>query len=91
MNYAQNLEEIQALEALVCIFVSDAMSIVGGNWQIFDRMINVSGAKLLLDTPVTEIREIQKEGRSVWKISSDIVDDVFDSVVLASPYVAPSC
>ncbi|KAL8711911.1 MAG: hypothetical protein Q9225_007040 [Loekoesia sp. 1 TL-2023] len=53
VNYAQNLDQIHGLETMVCMATDGAMSIQGGNWQIFDGMIKSSGATLLLNTSVT--------------------------------------
>ena len=93
VNYAQNLNEIQALEALVCVFAgsSIAFSVDGGNWRIFDEMIIASGANLLLNTPVTSIEKVIQKGTVKWKVSSnDGEETIYDGVVLASPYVPSS-
>ncbi|KAL8768663.1 MAG: hypothetical protein Q9194_005648, partial [Teloschistes cf. exilis] len=58
VNYAQNLDQIHGLETMVCMAIEGAMSIQGGNWQIFDGMIKTSGATLLLNTTVTSITKI---------------------------------
>ncbi|KAI4136649.1 MAG: hypothetical protein L6R39_007682, partial [Caloplaca ligustica] len=42
VNYAQNLSQIHGLETMVCMATDGAMSIEGGNWQIFDSMIRAS-------------------------------------------------
>jgi Prenylcysteine lyase len=91
VNYAQNLDQIQALEALVCVFASSSAgySVIGGNWRIFDEMIIASGAKLHLNTPVLEIENITYKGQTKWKVSLDGDDHIYDGVVLASPYVHP--
>ena len=89
VNYAQNLNQIQALEALVCVFasLSGALSVEGGNWQIFHEMIIASGAKLRLNTQVISIKKIEHKEQTKWKISSDNDEDIFDGLVLAAPYV----
>lgn len=63
VNYAQNLDEFQGLETMVCMSTEGAMSIQGGNWQIFDRMVKGSGATIRLNTTVTGI-ETNKDGIS---------------------------
>lgn len=88
MNYAQNIDRIQALEALVSIFGIGAMRIVGGNWRIFNEMIIASGAKLHLNSPVFAIDKAVRDGRTVWDVLSNEGTETFDTVVLASPYVS---
>src|SRR5690606_2903541 len=56
VNYAQNLGLIHGLETMVCMAATDAMAVKGGNWRIFDRMIESSQAKLLLNTTVSSIK-----------------------------------
>jgi len=74
---------------LVSVFVDEAISVVGGNWQIFKKMIISSKAKLHLNTPVTEIRETERNRKSFWEVSSSKGNFTFDAVILASPYVLP--
>jgi protoporphyrinogen oxidase len=64
------------------------MSVVGGNWQIFNEMIIASGAKLHLNTPVIGIEEVNRHGKTAWRISSTAATKDFDGVVLAAPYVS---
>ncbi|KAI9852311.1 MAG: hypothetical protein M1824_002032, partial [Vezdaea acicularis] len=40
VNYGQNLELIHGLETMVCMATDGAVAVVGGNWQIFEGMIN---------------------------------------------------
>ncbi len=58
VNYGQNLGGIHGLEALVCMATDGAMAIEGGNWQIFDRMVNASGADVKLNTRVTGVKRL---------------------------------
>lgn len=55
VNYAQNLDDFQGLETMVCMSTEGAMSVQGGNWQIFDHMVKHSGAEIRLNTTVTNI------------------------------------
>ena len=48
VNYGQNVDEIHALGGGVSLAASGAASIQGGNFQIFERMVGESGAKLRL-------------------------------------------
>ncbi|KAK5093998.1 hypothetical protein LTR70_008425 [Exophiala xenobiotica] len=55
VNYAQNLNDFHGLETMVCMSTEGAMSIEGGNWQIFNQMVQRSGAKIKYNTTVTSI------------------------------------
>jgi len=95
VNYAQNLDEINGMSAMVCMAADNAMSIEGGNWRIFDAMIKASGARSILGANVTSI-DITNNGKASiqWKqIHSDkdrtVEDeryDNFDDVVIAAPF-----
>ncbi|KAL8687868.1 MAG: hypothetical protein Q9218_006080, partial [Villophora microphyllina] len=96
VNYAQNLEQIHGLDAMVCMATDGAMSIEGGNWQIFDGMIQTSGAMLLLNTSVTAITKDPETKQYSLKASTPILDptqdlataemeDTYDTIILASP------
>lgn len=93
VNYAQNLNQIHGLEAMVCMAIEGAVSVQGGNWQIFDGMIKSSQAHLRLNTSVTEISR-QSDNTYTVKASSASVDrpevfstslDSYDAVILAGP------
>ncbi|KAL9633709.1 MAG: hypothetical protein Q9164_004543, partial [Protoblastenia rupestris] len=57
VNYAQNLDTIHGVETMVCMATDGAMSVQGGNWQIFSNMLATSGAEVLLNTSVTAITQ----------------------------------
>ena len=68
-----------------------AMSIEGGNWQIFNGMLKSSNASVLLNTTVKEITK-QKGKYSIKSSSKDAIShniyangEPFDTVVLAAP------
>ena len=90
VNYAQNLNRIHGLETMVCMAIEGAMSISGGNWQIFDRMLKASGATVKLNSTVTRLEfengrfslkasSVSNEGPSV-ELSAE-----HDTVILAAP------
>jgi prenylcysteine oxidase/farnesylcysteine lyase len=93
VNYGQNLNTIHGLEAMVCMAIDGAMSIEGGNWKIFDGMLNASNSTILLSTAVDAIAK--EKGKYVVKTLSnnatsvaDILphhEEAFDTVVLAAP------
>jgi prenylcysteine oxidase / farnesylcysteine lyase len=86
VNYGQNLGIIHGLETMVCMAIEGAMSIQGGNWQIFHNFINASGADIRLNTAVTELK--RHKGKYVVLTSPNhtlSMEDTFDAVVLAAP------
>ena len=93
VNYAQNLDQIHGLETMICMAIDGPMAVQGGNWQIFDGMIEASQANLRLNTSVTEISR-QPDNSYIVKASLASVDDSegssnyldsFDNVILAGP------
>lgn len=90
VNYAQNLDQIHALETMVCMAIEGPMSVKGGNWQIFDGMIKASKASLLLNSSVTDIT-LQDDGTYALKATSASTEsstnlvDTYDSVIIAAP------
>ena len=93
VNYAQNLDQIHALETMVCMATDGAMSVKGGNWQIFDGMVKASGAGLVLNTTV----ELISKGDTRYSIKAHSgyagiegtggtsYNDDYDEVVMAAP------
>ena len=92
VNYAQNLPLIHGLETMVCMATDGAMSVEGGNWQIFDRMASSASNDIYLNTNVTALQKLSNGGYGVhWKTTGDPADAVtstknYDSVVLAAPH-----
>ncbi|KXJ90170.1 prenylcysteine oxidase [Microdochium bolleyi] len=100
VNYASNLAHIHGLGAMVSMAPKGAVSVAGGNWQMFARMVEKSQAHVQLDTRVTSITEVKSKNpaapASRFSIStskeSGSKDDVqrhptaFDNVVVAAPY-----
>ena len=95
VNYAQNLGQIHGLEAMVCMAAEGGMSVRGGNWQIFDRMLKSAHNDVRLSTNVTDILR-NEDGEtytirsSTHKNSEDEENtltsiDTFDTVVIATP------
>ena len=72
-----------------------AMAIDGGNWQIFDKMVSVSGSDLKLKTEIRHVQHhgdryrLESWGEQCWNdvcIEDNRYYEDFDTVVLASPY-----
>lgn len=91
VNYGQNLPLIHGLETMVCMATDGAVSVEGGNWQIFDAAVRASKAEVRLDTAVTGIaRDDDGTLRVTSKTGSDLNvseydEDVFDEVIIAGP------
>ncbi|KAL6893115.1 hypothetical protein HDV57DRAFT_513343 [Trichoderma longibrachiatum] len=97
VNYASNLAYIHGLETMVSFATDGAMSVAGGNWQIFDQMVKASGAAILRNTAVSSIRFAKgtsaPSSTPKYEISTssasaepEVVDTTFDDVVIASPW-----
>lgn len=89
VNYAQNIDKIHGLESMVCMATNGAMSIQGGNWQIFDGMLKASGAKVLLNTSVSNVYRQYDGSYAVNALSSSYPSGIdlaiYDTVILAAP------
>lgn len=71
------------------------MSVAGGNWRIFDKMVHVSGAVFLPNTSVASIAAESKDSvKYILKTrsstdstaSEETLSLTFDDVVIATPY-----
>ncbi|GAB7351360.1 hypothetical protein MBLNU459_g2043t1 [Dothideomycetes sp. NU459] len=91
VNYAQNLPLIHGLETMVCMSTDGAMSVEGGNWQIFAHMLNASGATFHSQQAVTRVERHDDGIYSIYSKStsgtelSEVQSPTFDEVVLAGP------
>ncbi|TEY43701.1 hypothetical protein BOTCAL_0362g00050 [Botryotinia calthae] len=92
VNYGQNLNVIHGVETMVCMAIEGALQIQGGNWQIFDNMIQSSNATVRLNHSITEISQVQdQEKYNVKTISTDstgvshINEEPFDTIIIAAP------
>jgi len=94
VNYAQNLRTIHAVEAMVCLATDGAMSVDGGNWQVFANMAKSSADSIHLSRAVSSIAKAT-DGKFVIGAklqeccdseadNQSVVTEVFDSVVLTS-------
>ncbi|KAK7205544.1 putative prenylcysteine lyase [Myxozyma melibiosi] len=84
VNYAQNVHQLHALEATVCLAADEGLNVEGGNWKIFDNMLKASGADLQLSTAVSEIVAAGDEGK--FLVLAGDSSEEFDQVIIASPY-----
>ncbi|KAG6191952.1 hypothetical protein E4U34_005141 [Claviceps purpurea] len=99
VNYASNVAFIHGLEAIVSFATEGAISISGGNYQIFEKMVHCSGASYRPNTTVSTIsfhKGTNKPGSipqyvlSTKDASSNAkparLSTAFDSVIIASPW-----
>lgn len=94
VNYASNLDSIHGLDTMVSMAPEGAKAVLGGNWQIFDRMAAASGATVALNTSVSSIALGTKAGAKYPKYvittksgSEEASAGVpFDNVIIATPY-----
>ncbi|PIA97573.1 Farnesylcysteine lyase [Cercospora beticola] len=99
VNYAQNLEYIHGLEAMVCMATEGgAMRVQGGNWRIFEEMVKASEAHVRLGERVSSVTEKRDEKYMISVIDGDAGEEqqllqeerddgtAFDHVVVASPW-----
>jgi prenylcysteine oxidase/farnesylcysteine lyase len=88
VNYGQNLPLIHGLETMVCMATGGAVSVEGGNWQIFHGMLNASQASVMLDSAVTHIRRDDDDDSYIlshFTQNNSTVHSVFDEVIIATP------
>ncbi|TGO22481.1 hypothetical protein BPAE_0166g00030 [Botrytis paeoniae] len=92
VNYGQNLNVIHGVETMVCMAIEGAMQIHGGNWQIFDNMIQSSNATVRLNHTITEIFQVRDQERyNVKTITTDAIgvshinEEPFDTIIIAAP------
>lgn len=91
VNYAQNLPDFHGLETMVCMSTDGGMSVEGGNWQIFDRMVKESGAHVNFLSEVTEIDTSEETSQSIVQYTTannHTATQAFDFVILSAPYNA---
>ncbi|KJZ77598.1 hypothetical protein HIM_02775 [Hirsutella minnesotensis 3608] len=101
VNYASNLAYIHGLETMVSFATEGAITVNGGNWQIFDNMVRSSGAALYRNTSVASIsfeKGVMKPGAPrKYVVSTRDANapaaaaehkypTAFDHVVIASPW-----
>ncbi|KAE9988249.1 hypothetical protein EG327_003423 [Venturia inaequalis] len=93
VNYAQNLGLIHGVEAMVCLATDGAMAIRGGNYRIFESMIDASAKSVHLSTDVTDID--RHDDGTFTLTTKDALDTTstgptntasFDTIILAAPY-----
>ena len=92
VNYAQNISFIHGLETMVSMAGAGAMSVAGGNWRIFAKMLEIASAEVNLDS---DVRKVERTASKSWELeihqrgvdgSLNTRSEAFDTVVIASPF-----
>ncbi|KAK4675151.1 hypothetical protein QC764_500840 [Podospora pseudoanserina] len=100
VNYASNLVRIHGLDTMVSMAPEGAMAVQGGNWQIFYKMAEASGASLLMNSSVASIGFSSEtnhySGNKKYLIRTKSTTSesnggedypvAFDNVIIANPY-----
>ncbi|EFY91969.1 prenylcysteine oxidase 1 [Metarhizium acridum CQMa 102] len=99
VNYASNMAYIHGLEAMVSFSTEGAVAVAGGNWQIFERLLQHSGAAYYPNTSVATLafqKGTDKPGSAPkYLISTKLsgskskaakLPTAFDNVIIASPW-----
>ena len=77
---------------MVCMATDGAMSVEGGNWRIFEGMVEASGAVRALGTKVGQVSRKEEGGFEIMAGPAgshgpgEVWTAEFDEVVLAAPY-----
>ncbi|KAF8167814.1 Prenylcysteine lyase-domain-containing protein [Crassisporium funariophilum] len=84
VNYGQNADYIHALEGACSMAATGATGIAGGNFQIFEKFLNASGANVYLDTHVTSVTS-ESSSSSPWSVRTDLGTQDYKAIILAAP------
>ncbi|CAG8509062.1 3443_t:CDS:2 [Racocetra fulgida] len=90
VNYGQNLGEIHAMGAFISLAPTGAKSIKGGNYRLFEKFIEHSGATLNLNTKVVKVTKLRttNDGEESVKYMVQTINgttQVFDAIIMAAP------
>lgn len=99
VNYGQDVDELHSLAGMVSLAPENAVSVRGGNRQIFEQFIINSGADVKLGAEVQSIAKLHVTGdaRPKWTVTyADVrrhsklpptatAAQTFDAVILAAP------
>ncbi|GAA5927561.1 hypothetical protein JCM1841_002340 [Sporobolomyces salmonicolor] len=92
VNYGSPIDQIHGVGALVSLAATGAVSIRGGNRQIFESFVGSSGARLRLGSSarVTELLKLDassgKRAKWIVKTASGEQGGTYDAVIIAAPY-----
>ncbi|KAH8832141.1 Prenylcysteine lyase-domain-containing protein [Flagelloscypha sp. PMI_526] len=84
VNYGQNVDAIYALEGLASLPPPyDTVNVAGGNYQIFEKFVQYSGATVHLNTAV---KSILSGPGGKWVLTAGTKTYNFDYIILAAPF-----
>jgi len=84
VNYGQNVDKIHALEGTCSMATEKAVSIEGGNFQIFEQFLLRSKANLFLRSAVHSIKR-NPEVPS-WIVRTNRGSENYKAVIIAAPF-----
>ncbi|KAF8656393.1 hypothetical protein AX16_002578 [Volvariella volvacea WC 439] len=84
VNYGQNVDAIHALEGACSMAATGAAGIVGGNFQMFEKFLEHSGAHVYLNTKVTGIVPASNPA-SEWTVHTSKGSSDYQAVIIAAP------
>lgn len=89
-EFGQNLGQISGLAMTMAPDDGDDMTVEGGHWALFEEMMRISQAEVMLNTTALGLRKMDWGG---WVVASqgqteddDFDYQEFDTVILAAPY-----
>ncbi|TFK76732.1 hypothetical protein BDN72DRAFT_890547 [Pluteus cervinus] len=85
VNYGQDVDEIHALEGACSMATAGAAGIIGGNFQMFEKFLESSGANVKLNTAVTSITPSTGSTTSQWTVSTKQGSNDYQAVIIAAP------
>ncbi|BGP29569.1 hypothetical protein JCM10296v2_001308 [Rhodotorula toruloides] len=92
VNYGTPINRLHGIGALVSLAATGAVSVRGGNRQIFENFVGRSGARLRLgkNARVQSILKLDapRSGRAQWVVrtASGVGSGTYDAVILAAPF-----
>ncbi|KAG1716771.1 hypothetical protein ID866_369 [Astraeus odoratus] len=84
VNYGQNVDKIHALEGACSLAANGASSVLKGNFHIFEKFLNHSGANVYLNTEVKSIVRVPTSSR--WIVHSSSGSKIYNAIILAAPF-----
>ncbi|KAG8999210.1 hypothetical protein FRB94_006399 [Tulasnella sp. JGI-2019a] len=88
VNYAQDSTAISGLGGAVSMAATGASQVQGGNFQIFEKFLEHSNAKVHLDRTITRLTKTIVSGKTKWipSGSDPLAEPVaYDHIILAAP------
>ncbi|KAI0035817.1 FAD/NAD-P-binding domain-containing protein [Vararia minispora EC-137] len=84
-NYCQDVNKMHAIGVTIGLATTGAVSVAGGNRQVFENFVKASGATLKLNTEAVQVYSILPAGGR-WILKSSAGVRTYDAVILAAPF-----